>query len=169
MHGEPRHLAEHAESALKWGAAQSFVVTNGEMLHIAANGPRKVDEVPTGRLYRDGDLVVGAQDGVVRDRKRMALNGHIAVSVILDDDGELVVESDVRATGAPKRTGRKGGTFEEQIAQAIDEAIEGMPRKKRNDDNALEELVSQTARRKANRLWGKKPETVVFITRLEDD
>ncbi len=169
MHGEPRHLAEHAESALKWGAAQSFVVTNGEMLHIAANGPRKVDEVHTGRLYRDGDLIVGAQDGVVRDRKRMALNGHIAISVILDDDGQLVVESDVRATGAPKKTGRKGGTFEEQIAQAVDDAIESMPAKKRSDDGALEDMVSQTARRKANRLWGKKPETVVFITRLEDD
>jgi len=169
MHGEHRHLHEHAESALKWGAAQSFVVTNGQMLHVAANGPRVVDEVPNGRLYRDGNAIVGSQDGVVRDRKRMAMNGHIAVSVILDDDGQLVVESDVRATGAPKRTGKRGGTFEQRIAEAVDEAIKSAPRKKRQDDDGLEELVSQVARRTANKLWGKKPETVVFITRIEDD
>ena len=169
MHGEHRHLHEHAASALKWGAAQSFVVTNGQMLQIAANGPRVVDEVPNGRLYRDGNAVVGAQDGVVRDRKRMAMNGHIAVSVVMDDGGELLVETDVRMTGAPKQMGRRGGTFEEKVAEAIDEAIENAPRKKRQDDDALEELVSQAARRTANKLWGKKPETVVFITRIEDD
>lgn len=169
MHGEHRHLQEHAESALEWGAAQSFVVTNGQMLHIAANGPRVVDEVASGRLYRDGNMVVGAQDGVVRDRKRMAMNGHIAVSVVLGDDGELAADTDVRMTGAPKRPGKRGGTFEERIAEAIDDAIEDAPRKKRLDDNALEEMVSQVARRTANKLWGKKPETVVFITRIEDD
>lgn len=169
MHGEHRHLHEHAESALKWGAAQSFVVTNGQMLHIAANGPRIVTEVTHGRLYRDGNAVVGAQDGVVRDRKRMAMNGHIAVSVVLGDDGELIVESDVRATGAPRRTGRRGGTFEERIAAAVDDAISDAPRKKKLDDSALEDLVTQVARRTANKLWGKKPETVVFITRIEDD
>ncbi len=169
MHGEHRHLHEHAASALDWGAAQSFVVTNGQMLHVAANGPRVVDEVHAGRLYRDGNMVIGSQDGVVRDRKRMAMNGHIAVSVVMDDEGELVVESDVRTTGAPKRTGRKGGTFEERIAEAIDDAIEDAPRKRRMDDDSLEELVSQVARRTANKLWGKKPETVVFITRIEDD
>jgi len=169
MHGEHRHLHEHAESALKWGASQSFVVTNGQMLHIAANGPRVVDEVTNGRLYRDGNAIVGAQDGVVRDRKRMAMNGHIAVSVVLGDDSELIVESDVRATGAPKRTARRGGTFEERIAQAVDEAIADAPRKKKQDDAALEDLVTQVARRTANKLWGKKPETIVFITRIEDD
>jgi len=169
MHGEHRHLHEHAESALKWGAAQSFVVTNGQVLHIAANGPRVVDEVPNGRLYRDGNAVIGAQDGVVRDRKRMAMNGHIAVSVVLGEEGDLIVESDVRATGTPKRSGKRGGSFEERIAEAVDEAIENAPRKKRLDDDALEEMVTQVARRTANKLWGKKPETVVFITRIDDD
>lgn len=169
MHGERRHLREHAEMALEWGAAQSFVVTNGELLHIAANGPRIVDDVHTGRLYRDGDLIVGSMDGVVRDRKRMAMNGHLAISVLLDDSGELAVESDVRSTGAPVKVSSKGPSFDEQIAEAIDEAIESAPRKKRMDDDALEDLIAVTARRKANRLWGKKPETVVFITRLEDD
>lgn len=169
MHGEHRHLHEHAESALKWGAAQSFVVTNGQMLQISDNGARIVDEVPNGRLYRDGNAIVGAQDGVVRDRKRMAMNGHIAVSVVMDDNGELIVESDVRATGAPKRTGQRGGTFEERIAEAVDAAISEAPRKKRLDDQGLEDLVTQVARRTANKLWGKKPETVVFITRIEDE
>ncbi len=169
MHGERRHLREHADMARTWGAEEAFVVTNGEMLLIEADGAKIVDDVPVGRLYRDGDVIIGAMDGVVRDRRKMALNGHIAVSVIMDDSGQLVVESDVRATGAPQK-GRKGGApFDQQIAEAVDEAIENAPKAKRKDDGQLEDLIALTARRKAQKLWGKKPETVVFITRLEDD
>lgn len=169
MHGERRHLREHARMAPEWGAGSAHVATNGELMRLAPGTPQIVDDVPVGRLYRDGDLIVGAMDGVVRARKKMALNGHIAVSVILDDAGQLIVESDVRMTGAPVQPPKSDSTFEERIAEAVDKAIEAMPRKARKDDEAVEELVALTSRRTAFKLWGKKPETVVFITRLDDD
>lgn len=168
MHGELRHLREHARLARDvWGIGETAVVSNGEMLRLAPGTPEIVDDVPTGRLYRDGDLVVGAMDGVVRERRKMAMNGHIAISVILDEQGDLVVETDVRTTGAPAEA-ESGPSMEERIADAVDDAIESMSDSDRKNDEMVEEKAAQIARRAAHRMWGKKPETVVFLTRLEE-
>ena len=137
------------------------------MLQIAPGEPKIVDEVDTGRLYVDGNQLIGAMDGIVRARKKMGLNGHIAVSVILDEAGDLIVESDARVTGAPEESENWVGEVEGVIAEAVDEAIEKLKRKDRRDDDKVEEMVRRAARSTASRLWGKKPETVVMLTRLD--
>ena len=167
MHGERRHLHEHAVMGKAWGAESAHVVPNGSMLQIAPGEPAIVDEVDTGRLYVDGNQLIGAMDGVVRARKKMGLNGHIAVSVIMDEAGDLIVESDARVTGAPEESENWKGEVEGVIAEAVDDAIEKMKRKDRRDDDKVEESVRRAARSTASRLWGKKPETVVMLTRLD--
>jgi len=97
----------------------------------------------------------------------MGLNGHIAVSVIMDEGGDLIVESDARVTGAPEESGNWEGDVENVIAEAVDEAIEKLKRKDRRDDEKVEETARRAARSSASRLWGKKPETVVMLTRLD--
>ena len=168
MHGERRHLLEHARMAPEWGAGTARVVPNGAMLQIAPGEPEIVDHVETGRLYLDGNLLIGATDGVVRSRLKVAMNGHVAVSVVVDEDGGLVVESDVRVTGAPSDHAKFDGDIERMLAEAVDEAIERLPRKEKRDDETVEEAARIAARRAASRVWGKKPETVVLLTRLED-
>ena len=167
MHGERRHLMEHAEAAREWGAKDAAVVSNGAMLRIAPGEPKIVDEVETGRLYIDGNNTIGAMDGIVRSRLKMAMNGHIALSVILDEDGDIVVDTDARVTGAPE-TGDWDGDLETLISEAVDDALEKMSRKDRRKDDQVEETARVAARRLANRLLGKKPETVVMLTRLEN-
>ncbi|MCL4165115.1 UNVERIFIED_CONTAM: hypothetical protein GTU68_051612 [Idotea baltica] len=167
MHGERRHLQEHAHMAPQWGAETSVVVANGSMLKIAPGEPEVVEHVEVGRLYVDGNQLIGAMDGVVRSRRKMALNGHVAVSVILDERGNLVVESDARVTGAPEESGDWDGDIEALVSEAVDDAIQSLGKKDRRDDDKVEETVRLAARRAASRLWGKKPETVVMLTRLD--
>ncbi len=167
MHGERRHLHEHAVMAKAWGADSSYVVPNGSMLQIAPGEPVIVDEVETGRLYVDGNQLIHSMDGVVRARKKMGMNGHIAVSIILDEAGDLIVESDARVTGAPEESNDWKGEVEGLIAEAVDDAIEGLKNKDRRDDDKIEETARRSARSAAYRLWGKKPETVVMLTRLD--
>ncbi|MBV1925549.1 MAG: ribonuclease J, partial [Rhodobacteraceae bacterium] len=87
MHGEHRHLREHAKLGDAKGL-QSVVVVNGMMMDLSGNAPKVVDYIETGRTYLDGSIKIGALDGVVRDRIRMALNGHVIVTVILDEQDE---------------------------------------------------------------------------------
>ncbi len=57
----------------------------------------------TGRLYLDGSSLVGALEGVIRDRIRMALNGHVMVTVILDDDNTTLGEAWVEIMGLSQK------------------------------------------------------------------
>ena len=62
--------------------------------------------VETGRTYLDGTVQIGAMDGVVRDRIRMALNGHVVVTVILDEDDEPLGDPWCELMGLPETGSR---------------------------------------------------------------
>ncbi len=84
MHGEHRHLTEHVKVATEAGIAAAVAV-NGTMLDLTGDVPVVAEYIETGRVYLDGTVQIGAMDGVIRDRIRMALNGHVLVTVILDE------------------------------------------------------------------------------------
>ncbi len=65
-----------------------------------------VDYVETGRTYLDGSVQIGAMDGVVRDRIRMALNGHVVVTLIIDEDDEPLGDPWCDLMGLPRPGGR---------------------------------------------------------------
>ena len=60
-HGEPLHLAEHAKLARGAGVPQVLVCRNGDLVQLAPGPAAIVDEVPSGRLYKDGSLLIDAE------------------------------------------------------------------------------------------------------------
>ena len=100
MHGEHRHLREHARIATEAGIA-AVVATNGMMIDLTGDVPEVAEYIETGRVYLDGTVLVGAMDGVVRDRIRMALNGHALVTVLLDENDQPLGEAWVELMGLP--------------------------------------------------------------------
>lgn len=164
MHGEFRHLVEHAASARQWGAAQALVAPNGSVVALDANRPAIIDEVPTGRVYLDGSTFIGAMDGVIRDRLRLARQGHAIVTVIVDEDGDLIADCDVRIVGGPDTDALP---LSDLIADAVDHAIEHASKKDKRSDEALEAIATRVARKVCVDRWGKKPVTTVIVTRLD--
>ncbi len=128
MHGEHRHLRAHAKVA-KAAGRLGIVAPNGTMLDLAGNEPKVVEQVETGRTYLDGAALVGQFDGVVRDRIRMALNGHAVVAVMVDDDDEVLEDTWVDLKGIPD-VGRQ-----RRIARRPDGAVPRQgPRPRRHED-----------------------------------
>jgi ribonuclease J len=164
MHGEHRHLVEHARSAKGWGAASAIVAPNGSLVALDGNAPEIVDEIPTGRIYLDGDTFVGSHDGVVRDRLKMARQGHAVVSIVVDEEGELVADPEVRLIGAPN-----GGDtpLAQAIGDAVDDAVSSASRKERASDDALEQIAVRAVRKICDRHWGKKPVTTAIVVRVD--
>ncbi len=163
MHGEHRHLREHARIGSAAGIT-SAIVTNGQMVDIGGDTPKIAGDVETGRLYLDGTVLIGATDGVVRDRIRMALNGHAVVTVLVDEDDVLLGEAWVELRGLPDqgRTGALG----ERIEAELTEVLAGAAAKLMRDDDKLEETITRIARQVAMDEIGKKPEVTVVISRL---
>ena len=163
MHGEHRHLRQHAKIAEGKGIA-SVVAVNGMMIDLTGNAPKVAEYIETGRTYLDGTSQIGALDGIVRDRIRMALNGHVMVSLILEDD-EPVGEPWVELMGLPE-VGRSRASLAEIMEADLDQFVGRAGRKTLADDEALERELKKIVRQTAQSEIGKKPEVTVVVSRL---
>jgi len=164
MHGEHRHLREHSELARSKGRA-SMVVTNGTMVSLSGDRPEVAAQIEAGRTYLDGTVLIGALDGVVRDRIRMALNGLVLATVIIDEDERPLGDAWVELMGLPE-TGRAGRPLADEMERELSEFLEKAPAKVLTDDEKLEEAIKRIVRQVATEDIGKKPEVVVVISRL---
>ncbi|HVM38552.1 MAG TPA: ribonuclease J [Sphingomicrobium sp.] len=150
VHGEARHLNEHARFALASGVPQSLVHKDGDIIRLAPGSPRKISEARVGRLVLDGDVILPADGATINERRRMAFGGVITVAVPVTRDGKAAGTPLVRAFGVPVEEDR-----EDFIADATDAAARayGGP----GDEDKVREAVRLAVRRCATLWTGKKP------------
>ncbi len=165
MHGEHRHLREHVKIAHQAGIAAE-IATNGMMVDLTGEAPQVVEYIETGRVYLDGNALIGALDGVVRDRIRMALNGHAMVTVILDESDEPLGEAWVELSGLPQ-VGRGERALIETLEADLTDFLETAGAKVLRDDNKLDEALRRVVRQVCVEEIGKKPEVTVVVSRLQ--
>ena len=164
-HGEDIHLAEHAEFARAQGVERVVKARNGTVVRIAPGPPEIVDHAPTGRLYRDGDIVIPSSDRAVPERRKLAFAGVVSVALALDKKGDLVGGPAVEQMGLPAKT-REGETLASIVDEAIDTALRNMPRALRRDSDAVEQVVSRSIRGAVKNVWGKKPACHVMVVEV---
>ena len=164
MHGEHRHLREHVKLGEQRGIPGE-IVTNGMMVDLSGDAPEVVEYIETGRLYLDGSVLIGAMDGVVRDRIRLALNGHAMVNVILDENDDPLGEAWVELSGLPE-VGKRGQGLAELMETELTEFLETAPAKVMRDDDKMDEAIRRVVRQVAVEEIGKKPEVTVVVSRL---
>ncbi|WP_339828610.1 ribonuclease J [uncultured Parvibaculum sp.] len=165
VHGEARHLAEHAALARELQVPQQVVIRNGLMVRLAPGPAEIVDEAPSGRLYLDGEVLTASDEGAVQERRRLAFAGSVFVSIVLDGKGQVRGDPQVRLMGLPETDGT-GLDFEDRALDAIDEALDRLPAKRRDDDDAVAEFLRRAVRGALRREWGKKPQVAVVVTRI---
>ena len=163
MHGEHRHLREHV-GLVEEGGRKGMLAPNGTMLDLTGDAPVVAGYVETGRTYLDGGVQIGALEGVVRDRIRMALNGHVLVSVILEDD-EPLGEPWVEVMGLPE-TGRSKAPLTDVLEEDLSQILGRSKRRTLSDDDDLEKEIKRIVRQSADDEIGKKPEITTIISRL---
>ncbi|MCJ7788470.1 MAG: ribonuclease J [Methyloceanibacter sp.] len=165
MHGEGRHLEAHAKLAERLGVKDVVRARNGAMVRLAPGPAAIIENVPVGRLYRDGAILTRADDGQVRDRRRLSFAGTVSVSLVLSDKGALLAEPEVALTGLPIANG-EGVSFETIVRDAASGTIDSIPRPKRKDQALVSEAVRRSVRAAVNQAWGKKPMCSVLLTVL---
>lgn len=164
MHGEHRHLREHAKLGTAKGIA-SEVATNGMMIDLTGPAPKVVEYIETGRIYLDGSVLIGAMDGVIRDRIRMALNGHVLITVIVDEDDAPLGDAWVELMGLSE-TGRNGADLVERLEDELAEFLERASAKVVASDDKMDEALRRIVRQVTMEEIGKKPEVTVVVSRL---
>jgi ribonuclease J len=162
VHGEPLHMAEHAAFARTVGVGSVVVCRDGELVRLAPGMAGKIDEVPAGRLYKDGSVLVSAEERTVADRRRLGFAGVVSIALALDERGELAADPELTLTGIPA-TDAQGRSMAEVAYEAVLEAMETMPRARRRDPEAVSETVRRTIRSTLSVYWSKKPTCHVHV------
>ncbi len=164
MHGEHRHLREHVKVAEAKGI-HGVLAVNGMMIDLTGNAPKVAEYVETGRTYIDGSVQIGALDGVVRDRIRMALNGHVTVTVIVDEQDEPLGDPWVDTMGLAE-LGRSRASLVDVLEQDLSQWLGRAGAKTLRDDDKLNDGLRRVVRQSAQDEIGKKPEVTVVVSRL---
>ena len=156
VHGELRHMAEHARLAKSLQVPEALVPANGQLYRLAPGPAELIDEVPSGRIFLDGRVLVAEGEGLTKTRRAMAYAGLIAITLVLDGKGRVCAEPAILIEGVP-----------EPVHEAVRVAVDEMARKhKKGDAEHLSENVRRAARRAAQDAWGKKPITRVTVIEL---
>jgi len=166
-HGEYRHLREHAQIGLAKGM-QGLVAANGSLVEISGNAPGIAEYIDVSKIYLDGAAHVGALDGVIRDRMKLALNGLVVVSLIVDEDDTLLEDSMVAVRGLPEVTNARADLIE-IIEDEIANQLGRMDAKTVADDDNLANAMKRIVRQVCVSEIGKKPEVTTLVSRLMAD
>jgi ribonuclease J len=161
-HGEALHLSEHAKLARSLGVPEVVQCRNGDLVRIAEGHTGIIDEVPSGRLYKDGSILVAADQRTVADRRRLSFAGCVSVAIAITEKGILAADPEIDMVGIPERD-REGALIEEAVYDAVEETMESLPRKKRGDADAVAEAVKRAVRAAIVQRWGKKPMCHVHV------
>jgi ribonuclease J len=165
VHGEALHLFEHAGLARKIGVPDVLVCQNGDLVKLAPGAPSVIDEVPEGRLYKDGRLIVEAEARTVADRRRLSFAGVVTVALALDDQGALAADPEIDLIGIPEADA-DGASFLETAYKAAMETVQQLPKARRRDPDAVEESVKRAVRAAVANRWGKKPLCIVLVLQV---
>jgi len=156
VHGEALHMHEHGELARKAGIKQIVTCQNGDLIRLAPGAPSVIDEVPAGRIYKDGALLVNAEDRTVADRRRLGFAGVISVAIVVSERGELATDPEIEITGIPQKD-MEGREIGQLAYNALMEAFDSMPRTRRRDPDTVAEAIQRAVRGSVSRVWRKKP------------
>jgi ribonuclease J len=156
VHGEALHLSEHAAIGRRLGIPNVVSCRNGDMVQLAPGRPGVIDQIPHGRVYKDGVVLVGADSRTIADRRRLSFVGLVTVALVLTEKGALAADPEVELFGIPEM-GKDGKPLADIAVDAVEETFESLPKARRRDPDSVAEAVRRGVRGAIGQQWGKKP------------
>ncbi len=165
VHGEARHLEEHADFAVKLGVKKAIAPRNGDLIRLAPGEPEIIDEAPAGRWFLDGDMLMPDGSGPMRERRKLSFAGVVVVALAIDEHERMACVPSVSIIGGPKEAPgiEDLGSV---IAEEAENAVMSLSKSKRADDGAVELAVTRAVRNEMTAVWGKRPGVAVLIQRV---
>ena len=107
VHGEALHLFEHAKLARAAGVPKVLICRNGDLVKLGPGDPAVIEELPSGRLYKDGSILEDSKSRAVVERKKLAFAGCAFVALRRDRQGRTGRRSRGRSGRYPREEHRR--------------------------------------------------------------
>jgi ribonuclease J len=166
VHGERRHLREHVKLAKELQVPEAIAPSNGELIRLAPNGPAVIDEVPSGRLYVDGGVMIESDDEALKDRRRLAAEGAVHVAIAVNAKHLIVAGPNLTVRGLSMTDDEEYDLALEEMERAAEGAFGRLSHADRAEDDAVEAVLVRAVRKAAERAWSKRPLVDVSVLRI---
>ena len=164
VHGEHRHMKEQIKFANEMKIPHPVQVENGDIVRIfPCEKPHVYDKAPSGRLCVDGDISIEEDSSFIKERKNLANNGFIDITLVIFNQGLLNNKPLINIKGLP--------IFEKEeffigIEDEIKKLLKTFSLKNNKQNENLIEGLKKTCRKYAKEKTGKKPITNINVIRI---
>ena len=165
VHGESRHLNEHASLARHLGVPETVIVENGAVVRLSPGPAKIVDVVNSGRLAVDGQTIGPVNSDAVQARRRLTQDGLASATLVVSPNGRLAAAPKVVLWGLPEVA--DGEPMIESAARVLNQVVADAPRAA--DDDGLAETARRALRRLLKTVLGKRPVIDVSVIRLQSE
>ncbi|MDP4094160.1 MAG: ribonuclease J [Bacillota bacterium] len=167
VHGEYRHLQQHANLAKSLGMPDEniFIMEIGKVLELSSDSAKLNGNVTAGRVLVDGLGVGDVGNVVLRDRKHLSQDGLIIVVITAEKEtGNIIAGPDIISRGFVYV--RESENLMEQVREITKMAIQKLEDKKKNDWPAKKSLIKDTLRDYLYERTKRKPMILPIIMEI---
>jgi ribonuclease J len=167
VHGEHRHMLEHINFATEMQVPYPVKVENGDIVQLyPGEKPKVVDKAPSGRIYVDGNISVGAESQSIKDRRNLSYNGFLEITIIVNDIGLIVKKPIISFRGIPDNGENNNFIFD--LEDKIQDICKTFSLKSPHQEQNLIEALKTNCRKAIKEKTGKRPYTNVNLVRIKN-
>ncbi len=161
VHGEARHIHEHANFARDLQVPMAIEPTNGVVINLTAEKPGIVGMVEWGYLALDGTSLIDSNSNIIRSRRKLRDDGMLAISLAINKKGDLAGAPIISAPGCLDDAEDK-----ELFTLLREEVEEVVAKNSRSKGRTLEEMLRAGLRKVIRDELGKKPVLAIHIHQM---
>ncbi len=153
VHGEPRHIHEHAKLARSLQVKEAVEATNGAVILLKEGEASIIGTVTSGYIAVDGKTLIDTNSPVIRTRRKIRDDGCIILSMVLDKHGKIVSKPMLSGPGVldVKEDAELMQDICDQVAEEVHKVI------KSGKTKGLDDRIRAVIRRIIGTELGKKP------------
>jgi len=165
VHGEHRHMMEHINFAKEMQVPYAVQIENGDIVQIyPGEKPHVVDKAPVGRMYVDGNISVSEDSQSLKERKNLANNGYLEVTIIINNKGKVMKKPIFSFKGLPIE--RQNDDFIFDLEDEVEKTSRTFSLNNTKQENILIEELKKNCRKLIKEKTGKKPYTNINLVRV---
>ena len=165
VHGEHRHMMEHINFAKEMQVPYPVQIENGDIVQIyPGNEPHVVDKAPVGRMYIDGNISISEDSQSLKDRKNLANNGYLEVTIIINNKGKVIKKPIFSFRGLPIESQNDDFIFD--LEDEVTKTSRTFSLNNTKQENILIEELKKNCRKLVKEKTGKKPYTNINLVRI---
>ena len=165
VHGEHRHMMEHINFAKEMQVPYPVQIENGDIVQIyPGNEPHVVDKAPVGRMYIDGNISISEDSQSLKERKNLANNGYLEVTIIINNKGKVIKKPIFSFRGLPIESQNDDFIFD--LEDEVTKTSRTFSLNNTKQENILIEELKKNCRKFVKEKTGKKPYTNINLVRV---